>query len=150
MMRIDKVIERRVREAFAAVIGHDESDLRAHLRVLSERELQVALVYATFVTGYVVSDVFEGAPDDAELTEMAEDAVQGTKDWIDLGGIESVVAFLKAATAGNADFPGVPGEDIAGYAFVIGGYLLSRYRREGQRWYEYLDDIWNAAQAAES
>lgn len=38
---------------------------------------------------------------------------------------------------------------MAGHAFVVGGYLVARYRHDGQHWYDYLDDIWNTAVAAQ-
>ena len=149
-MQIDDAIEDQMRTAFSAVIDHKSSDLKAALGRFNPEEFKTATSYAIYVCGYVVMDVFNSKPSDEGLAEMSEYIINDNKGWVDLGNTIDIANFLKAASVGDVTFPGVPQEDVVGHSFVIGGYLLSRFRHEGQRWFEYLDDIWNAAQTAES
>jgi hypothetical protein len=149
-MQIDENIERHVRAAFSAVIGQKPDDLKAALKGLSPADLQTGVTYAIYVCGYVVLEVLDGEVVEDGIAELARDIVEGNKIWTDLDDVSVIASFLKAAAAGNINFPGVPEEDAAGLAFVAGGYLLTRYRHDGQRWFEHLDDVWNAALAAEA
>jgi hypothetical protein len=149
-MHIDERIERHVREAFSNVVGRDRDGLLGTLRPLSPADLQTAVNYAMYACGYVVMDVLEGELSEDGLAELARDTVEGTRDWMDLGDPGAIASFLRAAASGDPAFRSVPEEDVAGHAFVVGGYLLSRYRHEGQRWFEYLDDAWNDAVASDS
>lgn len=146
-MHIDENIERRVRAAFSAVIGRRADDLRDILGALNTRDFQTAVTYAVYACGYVVLDVLDESLPDAGVEEIARDVVVENKDWFDLGDPETIARFLKAAGRADLTFPDVPEEDVAGHAFVVGGFLVARYRHDGQRWYEYLDDIWNNAVA---
>jgi hypothetical protein len=149
-MRIDEAIEQEVREAFSAVIGRDAADLKAALAKLGGPDFSTAVSYALYVIGYVALDVLDGELPEDGVAEMARDAVTGTKEWIDLGTPEAIAALITSAAKADVNVPGVPSEDVPGHAFVVGGYVLSRYRPDGKRWFEYLDDIWNAAVATDS
>lgn len=148
-MEIDEAIEDHVRTAFSAAIGHNPNDLKAALGQIDARDFPVAVSYAIYVCGYIVSDVFNGERRDTGIAEMAEYVVADNKEWVDLGSAATVAEFLKAAAAGDMTSAAVAGDEVAGQSFVIGGYLLSRFRHAGQRWFEYLDDIWNGHQATQ-
>lgn len=143
-MQIDEAIEDHVRSAFSAAIGHDPKDLKSALARIKADDFPIAVSYAVYACGYIVADVFNGELQETAILEMAEYVINDNNDWIDLGDTATVASFLQAAANGNINFPGVPTEDVAGNSFVIGGYLLSRFRPEGQRWFEYLDTIWNS------
>lgn len=149
-MQIDEAIEERVRTAFGAVIGEKPAELKAVLVRFTPGELQTAVSYAAYVCAYIVADVLDGELPEDGLEVMAQQVVEDNKSWVDLGEVATVVSFLKASATSDASFPGVPDEDVAGNSFVIAASLLSRFRPEGQRWFEYLDGIWNSAQAADS
>jgi hypothetical protein len=150
IMQIDDAIEDHVRTAFGAAIDHNASGLKAALSQVNADDLKIATSYAIYACGYIVLDVFSAQPSDEGIAEMAEYIVEDNKKWVDLGDPAAVAKFLRAAATGDVNFPGVAEEGVVGHSFVIGGYLLSRFRHEGQRWFQYLDAIWNAAQAAES
>jgi hypothetical protein len=149
-MQIDEEIERRVRAAFEAVVAHNPADLKVPLSRLSASDLQIAVSYAIYVCGYVVADVLDGELSEDGLAEMAQYAVQDSKDWFDLGEPNTVASFLRAAGSGEVSSPAVPDQEVPGYSFVVGGYLLSHFCADDQLWYEYLDEIWNAALTADS
>jgi len=146
-MQIDEDVEHKVREIYSAVVGRDTQELDAKLRGLAADGVETvttALNYTMYVCGYVVLDLMGNGPSEEGLTELAQDTKEGTQDWIDVGTPEQIAALLRAAA--KMDFaPEVPREDLLGHLCVIGGFLLSRYRHEGQRWFEFLDDAWNVA-----
>lgn len=147
-MRIDERIEGQVRKAFSAVVGKDGDEMVAAIRDLGEDDAQAAVGYALFVVGYIVNDAFPNGPTEPDLRSIADDVITGVSDWVRIGTVDTVATFLRAAGAGDTTFRGITQDDLPGTAFVCGGYLLARYRREDQRWWEYLNEIWAAAEAA--
>lgn len=148
-MVIDEAVEKRVREAFSGVVGRNAERMKEALRPLDQQGSRLAVTYAVLVCGYVVRDVLDNDLSEEGLRAFAEDIVAEEHDWANLGSVDSVASFLKEASSADPDFSKTSEEDLVGYSFVIGGYLLSRYRPEGKRWFEYLDDIWNDAVAAD-
>src|SRR5690349_4920120 len=128
IMQIDDAVEDHVRTAFGAAIDHNPSGLKAALSPLSADDLKTATSYAIYACGYIVLDVFNAQPSGEGIAEMAAYIVDDNKDWVDLGDPAVVAKFLKATTTGDVTFPGVAEEDVVGHSFVIGGYLLSRFR----------------------
>lgn len=147
-MRVDERIEEHVRRAFSAVVGKDGDGMVAAIRDLGEEDAKTAVGYAVFVVGYIVNNAFPDGPNQADLRSMAEDVITGVADWVKVGTVDVVAAFLGSAATGATTFEGIAQEDLPGMAFVCGGYLLARYRLKKQRWFEYLDEIWNAAETA--
>lgn len=140
-MHVDPEIEQHVRDAFAAVIGRDGERFAAAFEGLDRDQSVAAATYGVVVVGYVVNSLFREGYADQQLRDLAARIVDGEKEWADLD-LDTVVRLLGSASAGDLKFPGVPREDVLGYLFVCGGYLLGIHRREGQEWWEYLDQIW--------
>lgn len=147
-MKIDDRVEERVRAAFSGVVGKDAEAMQEALRPLDQNESRLAVTYATLVCGYITRHIFDNVLSEDRLRALAADVVTTVREWVDLGSVESVASFLKEASSADPDYSAMTEEDLVGYSFVIGGYLLSRYRPEGMRWFEYLDKIWNEAEAA--
>lgn len=141
-MRIDERIERHVRQAYDAVATEDGQALAPAFEGLSQEDAATALGYSRFVIGFIVNDVLREGASEADLNGIAERAIEATAEWIDLGDRAVVVSLLRAAANGDPAMRGVPPEDVLGYTFVVGGYLLQSYRLDEQHWWEYLDDIW--------
>lgn len=146
-MQIDQAVEAKVREAFSRVIAQDRKGMITALDGLSERDTATALSYAVIVCGYIANNVYPDGVTTETSKELAASAVADLAGWVDLGSKETVGRFLEAAAKGDTTFTGFPKEDLLGHAFVVGGYLLATCRDEGQEWYEYLDEIWNTAEA---
>jgi hypothetical protein len=148
-MQIDETIEGHVREAYSAVVGRDGDRMVRAFEGLTEDARRNAIALGAFVCGFIINDAYPQGPTDADLLNTAKDIVEEESGWIDLGSAESVAAFLGAVARGDTSFPGVPKEDIVGHIFVCGGHLLATRREENQRWWEYLNEIWASAEAAD-
>jgi hypothetical protein len=147
-MRVDERIEARVREAFAAAVGEDQSRFEAALDGLSSEDGATARSYAAYVVGFIVNDVLRGGASEEDLGGIADRAIAATSSWTDLGAPAEVTALLRATSEGALKLTGVPAEKAVDMTFVLGAYLLQAYRLDGQEWWTYLDDIWAQLLAA--
>lgn len=147
-MRIDARIEEAVREAYRAVIAKDGDRMVRGLRGLSEDDFRTAVAYGAFVCGYVVNELFPEGLNEAELNRLAAMIIETESSWISLGSAEDIAKFLAATAKGDTTFAGVAKEDVIGHIFVCGGDLLASYRSRGQAWWDYLEEIENALEAA--
>lgn len=142
-MKIEDNVEDAVRNAFTAVVDKNADGIGTALRPLSADKATTAVGYAAFVVGYVVRDVLNDKVTKPELNEFAADIAADLRTWYPHG--TDVAALLTACVSGD---PSGISEDAAVDVFAVGGHLLSRYRPENTRWFEYLDAIWDAAEAA--
>ncbi|MET8527118.1 hypothetical protein [Micromonospora sp. NPDC005172] len=147
-MRIDEHVEGAVREAYRAVIAKDGDRLAATFAGLNEDEAQMAVRYAVFVVGFIVKDVFRNGATEAELSELADKIIASESPWVDLGPREDLATLLAAATSGNIVASSTARADVVGNTLVVGGFLLTSFRLDDQRWWNYLDEIWTAMEAA--
>ncbi|MFG3555180.1 hypothetical protein ACGGAQ_12370 [Micromonospora sp. NPDC047557] len=147
-MQVDERVEGAVREAYRAVIAKDGDRLAAAFAGLNEDEAQMAVRYAVFVVGFIVKDVFRNGATEAELSELADKIIASESPWVDLGRREDLARLLAAATSGNIVASSTARADVVGNILVVGGFLLTSFRLDDQRWWDYLDEIWAAMEAA--
>lgn len=147
-MKIDETIEAQVREAFSCVVGKDGDGMVAAITALGEERARTAVSYAIYVCGYIVNDVYRDGASRDQLLEMAAGIIDGEKSWVDLGEPDGIADFLDAAAQGKTTSTDIPAADVIGAAFVCGGHLLATRLYRHDRWFEYLDEIWNTAAAA--
>jgi hypothetical protein len=146
-MQIDARIEEYVREAYRGVAAEDGDRMVAAFEGLSQQDAARVLGYGLFVVGYILREVLRKGPTEEDFDVIAGRAIETVSSWIDLGPKNELVALMRAASKGEMKICGVPGDDLVGFIFVLGGYLLQVYRLPNQHWYEYLDEIWSHAQA---
>lgn len=149
-MRIDPSFEEPARELFGFAIRAELEQFAEKLRSLDEERLTGALRLAVLVAGRLVLDVTEGEqPSDADLRKMAETAAEvETRYSLDE---EKVHTFLARGVFGDAALEEVFSPvDVATVPFLVTGNLLGSYTSidEGQEWWEYLDQIEAAIEAA--
>jgi hypothetical protein len=146
-MQIDKRVEAQVREAFSGAIGQDGDRMVAAIQQLNETDAVRAAQLGVFAVGFVMKHAFGDSPTAEDAQETARDIIEWASSWVELGTPDEVANFLLSAARADISFPGVPNEDLVGLTFVCGGYLLATRRLKDQRWYEYLDEIWNMLEA---
>lgn len=146
-MKIDEGIEEHVRNALGACVGEDLRGLDAALDGLTGTEGPIAWSYALFVVGTVVNGLLPKELTDQHFNVIADRAIEALT-WYDLGSRDQVKALLKSASDGDPTLRGVDPDKAVEMTFVLASYLLQAYRPEGTEWWNYLDAIWNAAQAA--
>jgi hypothetical protein len=141
-MRIDERVEGRLRECYSGAIAKDSDRISAALAGITKDDTTRLLGLGLFVVGFVVKDVLREDLTDERIRELAEKIVTKQADWMELGDPSEVAAFLKAAATGDRQLAGLGGEDITGLVIICGAHLLNYYRLDGQRWFQYLDEIW--------
>jgi hypothetical protein len=146
-MRVDERIEEIVREAYRAVIAKDGDRLVSTFRGLEEEDARKAVAYGIFVCGYIVNDVFRDGAKEQELRELATKIIASEADWVDVGSPDEVAGVLGAAAKGESPFGNVPPQDAIGTVFVCGGFMLTSFRLKREHWWDYLDEIWAAAES---
>jgi hypothetical protein len=147
-MQIDEQVEEHVREAFNAALHRDGDAMAAAFQGLDLPQTRHAVGLAYFVVGYVVNEIHDGNPTEADLASLAQLIVKSEMNWIPLNA-ESVKNVLTAASKNESVVPGVSPEDAMGLAVVVGAYLLAAFRRTnaGEEWFDYLDEVWEALAA---
>lgn len=146
-MKIDSKVEEPLRRTIGAVVDKNSHDVVARLERLDDEQAGDVFGYAALVVAYVMRDVFDGDVDAAGAGAMANRIVQRVSEWADIDSNDQVAAFLLACASGDAAFTDVEPDDPVVLASLIAGDLLSHYRPEGMRWFEYLDKIWNYAES---
>lgn len=150
-MPVDQRAEERLRAAFSGAVGRKPEKISAALAGVPQSKSQAVIGLALYVVGSVINDATGAAATDDAVRDIAEQLVTGESDWIDVGDIDTVVRFLKAASAGDITAVNrLDTEDLVGLSVVAGAHLLAHYRKEDQRWYQYLDEILNNYEATET
>jgi hypothetical protein len=165
-VEIPRHVEKKVRDAFGAVVNDDWEGAARALEGLDSVDGATAFTLAMYVCGYVVDDIFidsaksgDGIPSRQELRDLAGDIVTVLAESGAgvIGDVDEVAAFLELAgeafredtEPGPDPLRGLDGGRVIYLAFMCGGYLLGAFRRDdlGEHWWEYLDRIWAHALA---
>jgi hypothetical protein len=138
-MPIDEGIEARLRLAYNAAINRNPDGIATALRDLSAPDTATLVALGIYVCGFIAADVYGPAPTGEDRAELAARIAAGESDWIDLGDVPTIARLLGGAATGD---------EQASLVVVCGAHLLSCYRAADQRWYQYLDEIWDAYEQA--
>ena len=114
-----------------------------------ERYRQV-LGLCLIIAAYVAVDVTGRWPADADVREIAR-LVSERETEIPLDQ-QDVYDYLSGAALGFKSLPQAMGDDLAAATLpvFITGTLLFAFRPEGKKWWDYLDQIWDAYEKAEA
>ncbi|KXK59781.1 hypothetical protein AWW66_22415 [Micromonospora rosaria] len=147
-MRIDDRVEHLVREALHWVVKRDAESLDAALAAfVDEKTRRESLELLVAVAGFVLIDLHQGRPNHAQVQVVAE-KVAHMEAWANITSDE-VAVFMNAILAGRSLAEDLRTEDVVVLAFVVAGSLLSsRELPEGQWWFDYLDQVEAAIEAA--
>src|SRR5262249_5590323 len=110
---------------------------------LGDKDFRRCVGYGLLVVRCAVFDIYPSGPTDENLRELAKKIVEKEADWVDLGDVERTARFLGAVAQDDPSFGGLDPDELMLLTFVCGGHLLSRYRLEDQRWWDYLNEIWD-------
>jgi hypothetical protein len=146
-MQIDESVEARLREAYSAVIDRDGDRMAAALRELDQSQSEHALHLALFVCAFVTKDVYRDGPTEDNLLELGRQIVDGESGWVPLD-LDKIAELLRAALKGDVSLATVDPAEVPPLAIIVGGHLLAAFRLKDQRWWQYLEEIWEALLAA--
>jgi hypothetical protein len=147
-MGIDPKAEQPTRKMLGHAIRHELDDLAALVRAEGNEALPGSIPLCLFVSAYIAIDVSGRWPTDADLREVAKLASQSATE-LDITEQE-IYEYLSRVALGPEKLDDV--FSVEGFAtvplFTTANLLLSFCPHE-KDWWEYLDQIWDAAETAE-
>jgi hypothetical protein len=146
-VKIDQRAEVMARAAIHAAVKQDFAKLDETLRGFSDDESTRKAVELTLaVILFVLEDSYSRKPDDDQVRAVAA-AIAESEAWVQAAA-EEISTFLLRLTNGEPFAGVVPTEDVFILGFAVAGYLLSSKRRDGEKWWDYLDRAEAALEAA--
>ena len=146
---IDPTLEEPTRDMLGHAIRGETQDLAALIQSVGNERYRQAIGLCLTAAAYVAVDVSGRWPTDADVREIARlVGERGTEIKVDGA---AVYDYLTGAALGFQPLPEVFGDDMAAATLpvLITGSMLFTFRPEGQKWWDYLDQIWSAYEAAE-
>ncbi len=123
-------------------------DLAALIHAVGDKTLAAAIDLCVLAAGYIAIDVCERWPTDVDLRELAHRAAQSITR-LDVSE-EQIFEFLSRVALGPELLDAVfPIEGVALVPLYTTANLLLKFGPQEIEWFEYLDQIWNAAETAE-
>jgi len=151
--RISPDIEKPFRKALGHAIRNEFEEMRQVLLRLSEEQIAYCLSLCVHVSGYVAIDVCGRQwPDEDNLRRLAQATTKTS--YAQAFGLkaEDSYAFVKRVALGfeplDKVFPSP--EDAATLSFVITGHLLGVFHLADEEWWEFLNRIEEAHEAAQA
>ncbi|BCJ61229.1 hypothetical protein [Micromonospora endophytica] len=148
-MKIDDKVEKQVRAVLDALVHRDPDRLdRAMSNIAAGRQLQAALELSVAICGFVLFETHDGAPEPVDIDEIAGD-LESQERWLEVEKAE-VVAFLTALVDRRPLSEVLPRDSAVVLPFVVAANLLatSSAPEEGEWWFNYLDKVEAAIEAA--
>jgi hypothetical protein len=147
-MGIDPKTEQPTRKMLGHAIRHELDDLAALVKAQGNDALLGSIPLCLFASAYIAIDVSDRWPTDADLREIAKSAAESVTR-LDITEQE-IYEYLSRVALGSEKLDDV--FSVEGLAtvplFATANLLLTFCPRE-KEWWEYLDQIWAAAEVAE-
>jgi hypothetical protein len=148
-MVVDPKVEAPTRKMLGHAIRNELDDLAAVIRAGGDDILAGAVNLCTFAAGYICIDVTGNRwPTEASLRKIAHNASQSATR---LPITEEVIfEFLSRVALGNEYADDVFSAEGVGLVpiYTTANLLLAFFPKD-KHWFEYLDQIWNAAEVAD-
>jgi hypothetical protein len=147
-MGIDPKIEQSTRKMLGHAIRHELDDLATLVQVEGNDVLLGSIPLCLFVSGYIAIDVADGWPRDVDLREIAKLASESATE-LDITQQE-IYEYLSRVALGPEKLDDVFSDDgVATIPLFATANLLLSFRPREKHWWEFLDQIWDAAETAE-
>ena len=147
---IDPKVEEPTRDMLGHAIRGELQDLASLIQSVGDERYKQALGLCLLAAAYVAVDVSGRWPTDADVHEIARQVSErGTEIKLDEA---DVYDYLSGAALGFRPLTEVFGDDVAAVTLplLITGSMVFMFRPQGQKWWDYLDQIWSAYEAAET
>jgi hypothetical protein len=147
-MGIDRKVEQTTRTMLGHAMRHELDDLAALMRTAGNETLLRSLPLCLLVSAYIAIDVSDRWPTDADLREIAKHASESETE-LDISEQE-IYEYLSRVALGSEKLDAVfSDEGIVPIPLYATANLLLTFRPRDEHWWEYLDQIWEAAETAE-
>ena len=146
-MGIDPKIEQPTRKMLGHAIRHELDDLAAAAEAEGSEVLLGSIPLCLFASAYIAIDVSDRWPTDADLREIAKNAAESVTR-LDITQQE-IYEYLSRVALGSEKLDDVFSvEGLALVPLYATANLLLTFCPGDKEWWEYLDQIWDAADAA--
>jgi hypothetical protein len=147
-MVIDPKAEQPARTMLGHAIRHELDGLADDIRRLGDEKLAACVPLWAFASAYIAIDISGRWPTDADLHEIAARAAKSLTR-LDISEQE-IYEYLSRVALGFQRLDEVfSDEGLATVPLYATANLLSKFTPDGKDWWEYLDQIWDAAETAE-
>jgi hypothetical protein len=147
-MVIDPTVERPTRTMLGHAMRHELKELSALVSDEGNETLLGAIELCVFASGYLAIDVCGRWPTETDLREISRGAARSPTQ-MDLAESD-VYEYLSRVVLGAEGFDVVFPASTAGLLpLLITANLLANFRPRDKHWWEYLDQIWDAAETAD-
>ncbi|MEV4499334.1 hypothetical protein C7C45_13630 [Micromonospora arborensis] len=147
-MKIDDRVEQLVRDALHWAVKRQPVEFDEAVKAFSDESLrQPAVELLVAISAFVSADICGGKPSPEQIRELATEVAEA-ETWSTTTAPE-VETFLSAILNGRPLSGVLPVGSAVVLAFVVAASLLSsRPKSEGQWWFNYLDKVEAAIEAA--
>jgi hypothetical protein len=148
-MPVEPKTEEPTREMLSHAIRGEIPELGAAVKAAGTDVYLVSVVLCIIAAGYLAIDVSARWPTDADVREIARHTATTTTHF-ELSQ-QDVYEYISRAALGGELIDDVFPEVEAAFLLpvLITGRLLVAFCPKDKEWWEYLDTIWNAVNAAE-
>jgi hypothetical protein len=148
-MRIDPKIERPAREMIGHSMRNELDQLSALIQAEGDKTLLGTLLLCMAACGYIAIDVTGMRwPSEAMLRKIAHNASTAATG-LDLNE-DDIFAYLSRNVFGAEPLEDLFEKEAVGFLpLLITANLLATFRPKELHWWEYLDQIWDAHNAAD-
>ncbi len=147
-MGIDRKVEQATRAMLGHAIRHELDDLASLIRTTGNETFVGSIPLCLFASAYIAIDVSERWPTDADIREIAKNAAESVTR-LDISEHE-IYEYLSRVALGSEKLDDVFSADgIATVPLYGTANLLLTFCPHDKDWWEYLDQIWGAAETAE-
>jgi hypothetical protein len=148
-MGIDPKIEQPTRKMLGHAIRHELDELAALIQSEGNEVLFGSIPLCLFVSAYIAIDASDRWPTDADLREIAKLASSQSATELDITEQE-IYAYLSRVALGPEKLDDVfANEGLVTIPLYATANLLLGFRPKDKHWWEYLDQVWDAAETAE-
>ncbi|WFE52720.1 hypothetical protein [Micromonospora sp. WMMD1155] len=147
-MKIDERVEQLVRDALHWAVKRQPGKFDEALKTFSDEPTRrSAMELLISISAFVSADICAGKPSLPQIRELAAEVAEA-EAWTSVTAGE-VEAFLSAVLTGRPLSGVLPAGSAVVLAFVVAASLLSlRPKDEGEWWFDYLDKVEAAIEAA--
>ena len=147
-MGIDRQVEQVTRTMLGHAIRHELDDLAVVMRSVESETFVGSVPLCLIASAYIAIDVCERWPTDADVREIAKNAAEPVTR-LDISEQE-IYEYLSRVALGSEKLDDVfSSEGTAIVPLYATADLLLTFCPREKDWWEYLDQIWDAADAAD-
>jgi hypothetical protein len=146
---IDPKVEKPTRDMLGLAIRGELQDLATLIQSVGGEQYRYVIGLCLTASAYIAVDVSGRWPTEADMQEIVRlVAERETEVKLDQA---AVYDYLSSAVLGFRPLPEALGGDVAAATLplLITGSMLFTFRPKDLKWWDYLDQIWRAYEAAE-